>query len=136
MEPINLIIYCLIAGAFMPLLSKAPLALAMKQAGGGELGGYDNKHPREQQSQLTGFGARCLAAHQNSFEAMIFFAPAALLAIATNTINETSALLCGIWVISRLCYLVCYWVNWDVLRSSVWGVGIVCNFYLYFSCLS
>ena len=136
MDSLNIIIFCLIAAAILPILAKAPVAFAMKNIGGGNLGGYDNKHPREQQSQLTGFGARCLAAHQNSFEALAFFAPAAILAIATNNANELSALLCSIWLISRLCYLVCYWINWDILRSTVWGVGMVCNFYLYFSCLS
>ena len=45
----------------MPILFKAPLAFAMNK-----LGGYDNRHPRAQQAQLKGFGARALAVHQNS----------------------------------------------------------------------
>ena len=120
----------------MPLLAKAPLAHAMKQQGGGKVSGYDNKHPRQQQSELTGFGARCLAAHQNSFEAMIFFAPAAVLTIATNTLTATTAWLCITWVVCRLAYLICYWRNWDLMRSSVWAIAIICNFYLFFSCLN
>jgi len=43
-----------------------------------EVWGYNNSHPREQQSKLTGFGARALTAHQNAFESLIIFAPAVL----------------------------------------------------------
>ncbi len=50
------------------LLCQGPVAFAMNK-----LDGYDNKHPREQQSKLTGFGARALAAHQNCFESLPAF---------------------------------------------------------------
>lgn len=135
MDLTNIIIISLIIGAIMPLVAKAPLAMAMKKQGGGEMAGYDNKHPRQQQSQLTGFGGRCLAAHENSFEAMIFFAPAALLVIATNQITQLAAIMSIVWVVSRILYLVCYWANKDMLRSSVWAVAMFANFYLYISCL-
>ncbi len=81
---INLIIITL-----LPIVAKAPVALAMKKLGGGNIGGYDNKLPREQQKSLSGFGARCLAAHQNSFEALIMFTPALLVVMTTGMANDT-----------------------------------------------
>ena len=70
----SVIITCLFIAALLPILAKAPVAYAMNQ-----LGGYDNKHPREQQSKLTGFGGRALGAHQNSFESLINFYNMAIL---------------------------------------------------------
>ena len=55
----TIIIICLFIATLMPILAKAPLALAMNKAGG-----YDNRNPREQQKSLSGFGARANAAAQ------------------------------------------------------------------------
>ena len=68
--------WCIFISALLIFIAKAPLARAMKQEGGQ----YDNHHPRAQQARLTGFGARALAAHQNSFEAFPLFAVAVLMA--------------------------------------------------------
>ena len=86
----NTLIYCLIAAALLPYLVKIPVAVAMNR-----LGGYDNNHPRDQQAKLQGFGARALAAHQNAFESLIVFSAAILLAIATDTVNESVQLFCN-----------------------------------------
>ena len=77
------LIWCLFIAALLPFIAKGPVAYAMNK-----LGGYNNNHPREQQSNLTGFGARALAAHQNAFESLMIFAPAVLLAIATQHTGE------------------------------------------------
>lgn len=57
---------CLFIAMLLPYLAKGPVAWAMVKAGG-----YDNHHPRTQQAQLTGFGARALAGHQNAFESLL-----------------------------------------------------------------
>lgn len=134
MTELNVIITCLIIVTLLPFLAKAPLAWAMNEYGNGESKGYDNAHPRQQQRQLTGFGARCLAAHENSFEAIIMFAPAVLLAIATNNANEYTANLAMGFVICRIAYLLSYWFNLDKIRSTVWVVGVVCSFTIMFGC--
>ena len=132
----NVLIISLIITILLPFVAKAPLAWAMKKQGGGNIAGYDNQHPRQQQRQLTGFGARCLAAHENSFEAIIMFAPAVLLAIATNNANETTANLAMAFVICRIAYLFLYWLNFDKLRSIVWVIGVVCSIAIMFQCLA
>ena len=79
MEPLTILIYCLIAAALLPYAAKIPVAFAMAN-----IGGYDNQHPRSQQAKLEGFGARAFAAHQNAFESLLIFAIACLLAIASD----------------------------------------------------
>jgi uncharacterized MAPEG superfamily protein len=103
----------------MPFLAKVPLAWQMSKQFG-----YDNKHPREQQNKLTGLGARALAAHQNCFEAICYFAPTVLLVLALDEHNVYTAQLCIAFVLTRLLYLVFYWANWDKLRSIIWVVGM------------
>ena len=73
---------CLFIVAWFPFLSKITLGLAINK-----VGGYDNANPREQQKKLTGYGARALAAHQNSYEALIIFGLAVVAAIATNRVT-------------------------------------------------
>ena len=119
----TILILCLFIALLLPYMAKLPLAYAMHQQGG-----YDNNHPRAQQAQLTGFGARALAAHQNSFEAVIIFAPALLLAIATKNTGEFIQLLAVIHVIARVLYNILYLINWGTLRSLVWFVALFCSF--------
>lgn len=89
-------------------------------------GGYDNKHPRGQQANLKGWGARAVAAHQNSFESFVGFAAAMLTGIFTQQEVETLSLIGIIFICSRVVYHILYLANLDKLRSLVWGVGFVC----------
>jgi uncharacterized MAPEG superfamily protein len=124
------LIWCLFIATLLPFLAKVPVAYAMNK-----LGGYNNNHPREQQSKLTGFGARALAAHQNAFESLIIFAPAVLLAIATHHTGDNIALLAIVHVVARLAYNVLYLMNIDKLRSLVWFVATISSFSIIFKCI-
>jgi uncharacterized MAPEG superfamily protein len=124
------LIWCLFIAAMLPLLAKGPVALAMAK-----LGGYNNNHPREQQSKLTGFGARALAAHKNAFESLIIFAPAVLLAIATHHTGENIALLAIIHVCARIAYNILYLMNIDKLRSLAWFISTACSFAIIIQCI-
>lgn len=115
--------WCLFIAALLPFIAKIPVAIAMTKTGG-----YDNNHPREQQSHLTGFGARALAAHQNAFESLIIFAAAVLLAIATNTTGDKIQLLAMVHIGARIIYNVLYLMNLGVLRSLSWVIAIGCSF--------
>ena len=124
------LIWCLFIATLLPLLAKVPVAYAMNK-----LGGYNNSHPREQQSKLTGSGARALAAHHNAFESLIFFAPAVLLAIATHHTGENIALLAIVHVCARVAYNVFYLMNINMLRSLVWFIATVCSFTIIYQCI-
>ena len=47
--------WCVFISALLIYVARMPVAKAMK-----EQGGYDNHLPRQQQAQLTGFGARAV----------------------------------------------------------------------------
>ncbi|MBM7035366.1 MAPEG family protein [Vibrio ulleungensis] len=124
------LIWCLIIVALLPYIAKIPLASAMSKAGG-----YNNKYPRDQQSTLTGFGSRALAAHENAFESLIVFSVSVLLAIATNSATELVQILAIIHVCFRVAYHVCYLLNKDLLRSVFWFIAIGCSFSIMWQCL-
>jgi uncharacterized MAPEG superfamily protein len=117
------LVICLFIASILPYIAKIPVAIAMNK-----LGGYDNEHPRGQQEQLVGFGARALAAHQNGFESLLIFATATLVALVTQNTSEVINMLAITHVISRVIYTILYLVNWSTLRSVIWGVGIICSF--------
>ena len=120
--------WCVFISALLIFLAKIPVAKAMN-----EQGGYDNHLSRQQQAQLTGFGARALAAHQNSFEAFILFAVGVLMAHTTQTAGWLIDALAIIFVITRIIYLLCYWGDLAWQRSLVWFVGLVCSLLLMIS---
>jgi uncharacterized MAPEG superfamily protein len=113
------LLVCLFIATIMPMLAKVPLALAMNK----EQGGYDNRNPREQQRSLVGFGARAKAAHENSFEALIMFSPGVLAVIATNAMGSTAEYLAITFVVARVAYLLAYWFDLHLVRSTFWAVG-------------
>lgn len=89
-------------------------------------GRYDNNHPRQWATGLSGFRARAYAAHQNHFEFFPFFAVAVIIAewkggggFATNALALTA-------IGARIAYTVSYLQNRATLRSLCWFIGIVC----------
>ena len=124
------LIWCLFIAALLPLLAKGPVAYTMNK-----LGGYNNNHPREQQSKLTGFGARALAAHQNAFESLMIFAPAVLLAIATQHTDKNIMLLAIVHVCARIAYNILYLMDIDKLRTLVWSVATISSFSIIWQCI-
>ncbi|MCX7078825.1 MAG: MAPEG family protein [Pseudomonas sp.] len=120
--------WCVFISALLIFIAKIPVAREMQAQGG-----YDNHLPRHQQAQLTGFGARAVAAHQNSFEAFILFAVGVLMAHTTQTAGWLIDWLAIIFVIARVIYLVCYWADLAWQRSLIWFVGLVCSLLLMIS---
>jgi uncharacterized MAPEG superfamily protein len=128
----TILLICLFIATLMPILAKAPLALAMSK----EKGGYNNRHPREQQKTLTGFGARAKAAHENSFEALIMFTPGVLAVIATQSAGQIAEYLAMIFILARTVYLLAYWWDVHLLRSSAWGIGFICSLALIWQAMA
>lgn len=124
------LIICLLITVIMPYLAKIPVGYAMQKAGS-----YNNRYPREQASQLTGFGARAYAAHMNCFESLTVFSAAALTAIATHNVTSTVELLALIYLVSRIVYLFLYWMDYATLRSMVWFVGLASCVSILWMCI-
>ncbi len=82
-----------------------------------QLGSVDNKNPRVQNNQLTGAGARAVAAQLNAWEGLAVYS-AALLAVTITQVPVASyATLTLVLLACRVAHGVCYIANQDILRS-------------------
>lgn len=120
--------WCLFISAVLIYVARIPVAKAMK-----EQGGYNNHLPRSQQAQLTGYGARALAAHQNSFEAFVLFSAGVFVAHTTQTQGFLIDGIAIVFVIARLIFLGAYLADIPNLRSLAWFVGLLCSLVLMLS---
>jgi uncharacterized MAPEG superfamily protein len=110
--------YCVFFAMLMLLITKMPVAYAMFK-----MGGYDNHHPREQQSKLKGWGNRALAAHKNELEAFPIFIAGVFIAHLGHGDPLWAARLSVAFVCSRFLYMLFYILDLDIIRSTVWSVG-------------
>lgn len=120
------LLICLFIAMLLPYAAKGPVAVAMAK-----LGGYDNNHPREQQSKLTGFGARAVAAHQNAFESLLIFGLSVLAVIATGKVNAVAETAAIVHVLARIAYQLLYLMDKGSLRSLSWFVAILASFTVF-----
>jgi uncharacterized MAPEG superfamily protein len=113
------LLICLSIAIVLPFIVKIPLAIEMNKQGG-----YDNHNPRQQQSQLTGLGARAKAGHENAFEAIIIFAPCVLSVIAVGAVSFVAEYTAITFVVARVVYHVAYLADKASLRSLFWVIGL------------
>lgn len=125
----TILITCIFLACLLPYLTKIPVFYAMHKLG------YDNNHPRTQQESLTGFGARALAAHKNSFESLLIFLAAALTALATQNYTPIIQGLAIFYIFSRIIYSVLYLANYSSMRSIVWATGTITCLTIIIMCL-
>lgn len=111
--------WCIFAAALLTVVTKAPLAKAQHNSAGG----YDNHHPRSQQSLLQGKGQRALAAHLNHFEAFPLFVAGVLVATVGHTAQPIIDGLSVAWLATRLIYGWLYIADKATARSIVWGIN-------------
>ncbi len=115
--------WCLVIVCFLPYVWGF-VSIPERQK---QLGRIDNKDPRGQQAQLTGRGARAMAAHKNAFEAIAVFAPAVIVAHIAGADPVWSSRLAQIFVSARLLHGIFYLQNLDLARSSVFGIALACD---------
>ena len=85
--------------------------------------GYDTAAPRAMFDKLPPYGQRATWAHQNSFEAFMIFAAAALMAYVTGVDSPLAGGAAIAFVVARLLYSVFYILNVPIARSLMFGVG-------------
>lgn len=79
--------------------------------------------PRAYVDKLPAYAQRATWAHQNSFEAFMLFATAALMAYVTG-VNSPIAVVAAIaFVVARLLYSIFYILNIPLLRSLMFAIG-------------
>lgn len=83
--------------------------------------------PRAMVDKLPAYAQRATWAHQNSFEALMIFAPAALMAYITG-VSSTLAIYAGFtFLVARLLYSVFYVLNVPLLRSLMFAIATFCS---------
>jgi uncharacterized MAPEG superfamily protein len=85
--------------------------------------GLDLSAPRAMFDKLPPYAQRATWAHQNSFEAFMIFATAALMAYVTGVNSPLAANVAIAFVVARLLYSIFYILNIPILRSLMFGIG-------------
>lgn len=115
--------WILLASFFLPVLC-AGIAKAGRRD-------YDNANPRAWEGALEGHRQRAIAAMNNSFEALPFFAAAVVIAHQTGADQARLDLLAAVWLALRLAYVGLYVGNLAGLRSLVWLAGVVVTVWIF-----
>ena len=119
--------WCLFIGVLLPFVWAFSRIPFLKQ----QLGAPDNKQPRAQSAQLTGKGARAVAAQENAWEAITIFAPAVIVNHLAGGDQGTAPIVCMVWVVARVLHGVFYITDIDAGRSAVFIVSFVCTISLF-----
>ncbi len=115
-------LWCLFAATIWVVLSKVPMNLLMARQQR-----HDNHHPRLQQQRLQpGRAHRAWAAHQNMIESYPMFAAAVLVSQLADSSGALATGLSLAYLLLRLCYQLCYLLDWSTLRSISWGLAYFC----------
>lgn len=85
--------------------------------------GYDTSAPRAMFEKLPPYAQRATWAHQNSFEAFMIFAAAALMAYVTGVSSPLAVGAVIAFLVARLLYSTFYILNIPVLRSLMFAIG-------------
>jgi uncharacterized MAPEG superfamily protein len=79
--------------------------------------------PRAMFDKLPPYAQKATWAHQNSFEAFILFAPAALMAYITGVNSPVATIAAFAFLVARLLYSIFYILNIPLLRSLMFGIS-------------
>jgi uncharacterized MAPEG superfamily protein len=96
-----------------------------------QLGSVDNANPREQAKELSGAGARTVAAQQNAWEALALFTAAVLTAHVLGADPAMSANLAMGFVVFRVLHAACYIGGFATIRSLMFLGSLVCGIWLF-----
>lgn len=123
-----IILYVLLVTSILPIvIAGAAVHFRKKQ-----FGFADNNHPRLQQSQLTGIGARTLAAQQNAWEALPILMAVVLIAYASDVNLHTLTLPALIFITFRVLHAIFYITNKPNLRSLSFAVSFFSCLYIFY----
>ncbi|MDJ0569003.1 MAG: MAPEG family protein [Pleurocapsa sp. MO_192.B19] len=93
--------------------------------------GYDQSAPRAIFDKLPPYAQRATWAHQNSFEALIIYGLAALMAYATGVDSDWAKIAAIAFCIARSFYSVFYILNIPLGRSLMFAIGSLSGWTLF-----
>jgi uncharacterized MAPEG superfamily protein len=119
--------WCLLIAAILPIV----LSWVSGYYRNKQLGTIDNKNPRQQNAQLTGPGARAVAAQQNAWEALAVFTAAVMVSHFLNADADTAATAALVFIAARIIHGITYVANLDALRSLAFLVSFGSSLWLF-----
>ena len=125
LEDSRILLYCIAAGVVLVYLPFSVVGYSRLSVG------YDMGAPRAMFDKLPDYAKRATWAHENAFEALTIFAPAALMAYVTG---QNSSLAIGValtFVVVRFLYSLFYIFNIPLARSLMFAIGSLCSGTLY-----
>lgn len=93
-----------------------------------QFGRFDNHYPRLQQAQMSGIGARVVAAQKNAWEALVFYTVMCVLAFVSGLGLSEFSYAAFLFLLSRIAHPLFYILDMATYRSLVFMIG-------WFSCL-
>lgn len=122
---------CLFIAMLMPLVPSAVSNMQRKK----QFGAMDNHNPRLQAAQLTGLGARAVAAQQNCWEALMMFTAALAAAhFKAGSIEALPAMATYaslLFIVARCSFIYCYLTDRAAPRSASFGFGFLSCIWLF-----
>ena len=103
---------------------------------GKQFGKADNNNPRAQAAQLTGTGARAVAAQQNAWEALAVFTASLVAAFVADVEPAALATPAVLFVAARLAHAVCYLNDLASARSSSFLVATLACLWIFAKALA
>ena len=120
---LTLAYWILLAAFFVPFV-----AAGVAKAGRRD---YDNADPRGWEARLDGHRRRAVAAMDNTFEALPFFAAAVIVAHQLGAPQGRLDALAAAWLALRLVYLGLYVGDRSSARSLVWFAALAVTVWIF-----
>ncbi|HEY1534332.1 MAG TPA: MAPEG family protein [Polyangiaceae bacterium] len=120
--------WCLFAAVLLPYVWFS-FAAPFRAAQFGKA--LDLRTPRLQDPALAGRAARAQGAHQNSLEALAYFAPAVLVAHLAHADAAWSARLSVAFIVFRLVHGAVYMGDRPPLRTAFFALGLLTSLALF-----
>jgi uncharacterized MAPEG superfamily protein len=122
---------CLFIAMLMPLIASGVGNMQRKK----QFGHMDNHNPRLQAAQLTGLGARAVAAQQNCWEALLLFtaaiAAAHFKAGSIDALPAMASVASILFIVARSSFIFCYLTDRATPRSASFGIGFASCIWLF-----
>lgn len=106
--------WCLLIATLIPIL----IAFSGSYFKTKQFGSVDNNNPRAQSAELTGAGARAVAAQSNAWEALAIFTAAVVVAHLAGADPDSSATAAMLFVGCRVLHAIFYIADLAPLRSA------------------
>jgi uncharacterized MAPEG superfamily protein len=123
--------WCLLVAAILPIIC-AGIAKGGTFGKPRKDGGFDNHNPRVWLARQTDWRARANAAQANTFEALPFFFAAVIIAHQLGAIQITLDILCFLWLLLRMLFVIAYVGDMATARSGLWFAALLVNIVILF----